>query len=55
VLLARPRVNNPLGCVPYAPAHAVVSPPAREDLLARLATSFAGGAPPDVFLLNYRF
>ena len=27
----------------------------REDLLARLATSFAGGNPPDVFLLNYRF
>ena len=27
----------------------------REDLLARLSTSFAGGAPPDVFLLNYRF
>jgi multiple sugar transport system substrate-binding protein len=27
----------------------------REDLLARLSSSFAGGAPPDVFLLNYRF
>ncbi|MDP8911856.1 MAG: extracellular solute-binding protein, partial [Actinomycetota bacterium] len=27
----------------------------REDLLARLATSFAGGDPPDLFLLNYRF
>lgn len=27
----------------------------RDDLLARLATSFAGGAPPDLFLLNYRF
>ena len=27
----------------------------REDLLTRLSTSFAGGAPPDVFLLNYRF
>ena len=27
----------------------------RDDLLARLATSFAGGTPPDVFLLNYRF
>jgi multiple sugar transport system substrate-binding protein len=27
----------------------------REDLLARLSTSFAGGTPPDVFLLNYRF
>lgn len=27
----------------------------RDDLLARLATSFAGGSPPDVFLLNYRF
>src|ERR687895_833928 len=27
----------------------------RDDLLARLSTSFAGGSPPDVFLLNYRF
>jgi multiple sugar transport system substrate-binding protein len=27
----------------------------REDLLARLSTSFAGGSPHDVFLLNYRF
>lgn len=27
----------------------------REDLLARLSSSFAGGSPPDVFLLNYRF
>jgi multiple sugar transport system substrate-binding protein len=27
----------------------------RDDLLARLATSFSGGEPPDVFLLNYRF
>jgi multiple sugar transport system substrate-binding protein len=27
----------------------------REDLLARLSTSFAGGSPPDVFLVNYRF
>jgi multiple sugar transport system substrate-binding protein len=27
----------------------------RDDLLARLSTSFAGGTPPDVFLLNYRF
>jgi multiple sugar transport system substrate-binding protein len=27
----------------------------REDLIARLSTSFAGGAPPNVFLLNYRF
>ena len=27
----------------------------REDLLARLATSFAGGSPPDLFLINYRF
>jgi multiple sugar transport system substrate-binding protein len=27
----------------------------REDLLTRLSTSFAGGTPPDVFLLNYRF
>src|SRR5688572_22349615 len=27
----------------------------RDDLLARLSTSLAGGSPPDVFLLNYRF
>ncbi|MEU7999315.1 sugar ABC transporter substrate-binding protein [Micromonospora sp. NPDC049060] len=27
----------------------------RKDLLARLATSVAGGAPPDAFLMNYRF
>jgi multiple sugar transport system substrate-binding protein len=27
----------------------------RDDLLARLSTSFAGGRPPDLFLLNYRF
>jgi multiple sugar transport system substrate-binding protein len=27
----------------------------REDLLTRLSTSFAGGSPHDVFLLNYRF
>jgi multiple sugar transport system substrate-binding protein len=27
----------------------------REDLLARLSSSFAGGSPPDAFLLNYRF
>jgi multiple sugar transport system substrate-binding protein len=27
----------------------------RSDLLARLSTSFAGGTPPDLFLLNYRF
>jgi multiple sugar transport system substrate-binding protein len=27
----------------------------RSDLLARLSTSFAGGTPPDVFLINYRF
>jgi multiple sugar transport system substrate-binding protein len=27
----------------------------REDLLTRLSTSFAGGSPPDVFLVNYRF
>ncbi len=27
----------------------------RKDLLARLATSVAGGAPPDLFLMNYRF
>ena len=27
----------------------------REDLIARLATSIAGGEPPDLFLMNYRF
>jgi multiple sugar transport system substrate-binding protein len=27
----------------------------RQDLLARLSTSFAGGDPFDVFLINYRF
>lgn len=27
----------------------------REDLLARLATAFSGGTPPDLFLLNYRY
>jgi multiple sugar transport system substrate-binding protein len=27
----------------------------RDDLLAWLATSIAGGRPPDLFLLNYRF
>ena len=27
----------------------------REDLLTRLSTSFSGGTPPDLFLLNYRF
>jgi multiple sugar transport system substrate-binding protein len=27
----------------------------REDLLTRLSTSLAGGAPPDLFLMNYRF
>jgi multiple sugar transport system substrate-binding protein len=27
----------------------------REDLIARLSSSFAGGAPPDLFLMNYRF
>jgi multiple sugar transport system substrate-binding protein len=27
----------------------------RDDLIARLSTSFAGGTPPDLFLLNYRF
>jgi multiple sugar transport system substrate-binding protein len=27
----------------------------RDDLIARLSTSFAGGQPPDLFLLNYRF
>jgi len=27
----------------------------REDLIARLSTSIAGGEPPDLFLMNYRF
>ena len=27
----------------------------RDDLIARLSTSFAGGEPPDVFLMNYRY
>ncbi len=27
----------------------------RDDLLAKLATSLAGGSPPDLFLMNYRF
>jgi multiple sugar transport system substrate-binding protein len=27
----------------------------RDDLIARVSTSFAGGQPPDLFLINYRF
>ncbi|MGH2637148.1 MAG: ABC transporter substrate-binding protein [Actinomycetota bacterium] len=27
----------------------------RDDLIARLSTAFSGGAPPDLFLMNYRF
>jgi multiple sugar transport system substrate-binding protein len=27
----------------------------RDDLIARLSTSIAAGAPPDVFLMNYRY
>ena len=27
----------------------------RTDLIARLSTSIAGGSPPDLFLINYRF
>ena len=27
----------------------------RSDLIARLSTSIAGGSPPDLFLINYRF
>jgi multiple sugar transport system substrate-binding protein len=27
----------------------------QDDLMAKLTTSFAGGQPPDVFLINYRF
>src|SRR5918998_1205506 len=26
----------------------------RDDLIARVSTSFAGGQPPDLFLINYR-
>lgn len=36
-------------------ADVTLSPVATQDeLMARLTTSFAGGTPPDVFLLNYR-
>ena len=32
-----------------------MSPVAKQDdLLAKLTTGFAGGSPPDVFLINYR-
>jgi multiple sugar transport system substrate-binding protein len=27
----------------------------RDDLIARLSTAFAGGEPPDLFLMNYRY
>jgi multiple sugar transport system substrate-binding protein len=27
----------------------------RDDLIARLSTAFAGGSPPDLFLMSYRF
>jgi multiple sugar transport system substrate-binding protein len=27
----------------------------RDDLIARLSTAFAGGEPPDLFLINYRY
>src|SRR5688500_2564317 len=27
----------------------------RDDLIARLSTAFAGGQPPDLFLMNYRY
>jgi multiple sugar transport system substrate-binding protein len=27
----------------------------RDDLITRVSTSFAGGQPPDLFLINYRF
>jgi multiple sugar transport system substrate-binding protein len=33
----------------------LIETPDRDDLLARLSTSFAGGHPPDLFLLNYRY
>ena len=44
----------------YAQAHPrrdvqLVEASDRKDLVARLATSVAGGAPPDLFLMNYRF
>jgi len=29
--------------------------PERDDLIARLSTSLAGGEPPDLFLMNYRY
>lgn len=29
--------------------------PERDDLIARLSTSLAGGEPPDLFLVNYRY
>ncbi|HYO61300.1 MAG TPA: extracellular solute-binding protein, partial [Actinomycetota bacterium] len=32
----------------------VVEVPEKDEHLARLATSFAGGNPPDVFLVNFR-
>jgi multiple sugar transport system substrate-binding protein len=33
----------------------ILSPVAKQDdLLAKLTTGFAGGSPPDVFLINYR-
>ncbi|MDQ4125149.1 MAG: sugar ABC transporter substrate-binding protein [Actinomycetota bacterium] len=32
----------------------VVEVPEKDEHLARLATSFAGGSPPDVFLVNFR-
>src|SRR5688572_5839737 len=27
----------------------------RKDLITKLSTSIAGGSPPDLFLMNYRF
>ncbi len=34
---------------------ALVEASDREDLIARLSTSIAGGEPPDLFLMNYRY
>ncbi|HCT75182.1 MAG TPA: ABC transporter substrate-binding protein [Micromonosporaceae bacterium] len=33
----------------------LIETPERKDLITRLSTSIAGGSPPDVFLMNYRF
>ncbi len=38
-----------------APRVELVEASDRADLIARVSTSIAGGAPPDLFLLNYRY